>query len=470
MALTLPSSNASVERSTHEVDSPSRAATPGPAAERDERAKFGRSCRKVLRRIDQSAWKLRDPRPDPVRVLLNANRGRIASLLPIKFERMAVSPSGFLRGAVPLMAADLATLPTTGLLTQICGDAHVRNFGAYAAPDGRLIFDINDFDETIRGPWEWDIKRMATSLVVAGRDFHNSSQQCKFAVVRFVQTYRQKLQEFSQMSYLDLARYEVQRLQHYKPIMTALRKAQRATPQQTLEKLTVAGKNGNRIFRDAKPILERLSGQIFKTVLDSLKYYRETMHVEYQQFFDRYTPVDIAFKVVGTSSVGTRDYVLLCIGNGAGDPLFLQVKEENPSVYEKYLKEPSHFANQGQRVVEGQRRMQSRCDIFLGWTRLEGRDFLVRQLRDHKATVHPEDLRGTGLVEYAQVCGELLAKGHARSGDACALSGYCGNSDKLDLAIAKFAFAYAQQNQSDYEKFLAAIKRGKIKVAKSLSA
>jgi len=250
--------------------------------------------------------------------------------------------------------------------------------------------------------------------------------------------------------------------------MSALRKAQRATPQQTLEKLTVAGKNGDRVFRDQKPVLQRLSKPMFKTVVASLKFYRETMHAEYQQFFDRYTPMDIAFKVVGTSSVGTRDYVLLFMGNGAGDPLFLQVKEENPSAYEHYLKDPLHFANQGQRVVEGQRRMQSWSDIFLGWTKLEGRDFLVRQLRDHKATVNPDDLRGTGLLEYAQICGELLAKGHARSGDACALSGYCGNSDKLDLAIAKFAFAYAQQNQSDYEKFLAAIKRGRIKVSKLL--
>lgn len=383
---------------------------------------------------------------------------------------MAASASGFLRGSLPLMAADLATLPTSGLLAQICGDAHVRNFGAYAAPDGRLIFDINDFDETIRGPWEWDIKRMATSLVVAGWDFHNSNQQCKLAVLQFMQTYRHKLQEFSQMSYLNLARYEVQRLQHYKPIMTALRKAQRATPQQTLQKLTVPAKNGNYIFRENRPVLQRLSKQMFKTVVASLKFYRETMHAEYQQFFDRYTPVDIAFKVVGTGSVGTRDYVLLCMGNGAGDPLFLQVKEENPSVYENYVKDPVHFANQGQRVVDGQRRMQSRSDIFLGWTKLEGRDYLVRQLRDHKATVQSDDLRGPGLLEYAQVCGELLAKGHARSGDACALAGYCGNSDKLDLAIAKFAFAYAQQNQSDYEKFLAAIKRGRIKVAKVLTA
>ena len=430
----------------------------------------GRALRKRCHRVDQGEWNPKQRKFDPMELLVTANHGRAEQLLPIKWERMAVSPFGFFRGAVPLMAADLAPLPTTGLNVQICGDAHVRNFGAYAGPDGRLIFDINDFDETITAPWEWDIKRMSASLVLAGREAHAKDEQCESAVVRFVSTYRKKMREFAAMPYLQLARLEINRTDRAAPIAATLLKAQRNTPQQTLEKLTKPEGKSKRVFKDDGRILFHVPNEEAKIVIEALQPYKQTLHAEYRQVFERYEVLDVAFKVVGTGSVGTRDYCLYLVGNGEQDPLFLQIKEEPPSSYAKHLTNPETHENQGQRVVEGQRRMQSRSDIFLGWTRMEGRDYLVRQLRDHKASVAPEELRGKGLMDYAEVCAELLAKGHARTGDARMISGYCGGADKLDHAVGSFAFNYADQTEKDYEAFLAAIKAGKFKVAKNGSA
>ncbi len=430
----------------------------------------GRALRKRCHRVDQGEWNPKQRKSDAMELLLAANQGRAEQLLPIKWERMAVSPFGFFRGAVPLMAADLAPLPTTGLLVQICGDAHVRNFGAYAGPDGRLIFDINDFDETITAPWEWDIKRMSASLVLAGREARDKDEQCEAAVLKFVSTYRKKMREFAAMPYLQLARLEINRTDRAAPIAAALLKAQRNTPQQTLQKLTTPEGKSRRVFKDDGRILFHVPKEEAKAVIASLETYKQTLHAEYRQLFERYEVVDVAFKVVGTGSVGTRDYCLYLVGNGAEDPLFLQIKEEPQSAYAKHVASAECHENQGQRVVEGQRRMQSRSDIFLGWTHMEGRDYLVRQLRDHKASVAPEELRGKGLMDYAEVCAELLAKGHARTGDARMISGYCGGADKLDHAVGSFAFTYADQTEKDYGAFLAAIKAGKFKVAKNGSA
>lgn len=436
------------------------------AATIDERRKHGQSCRTKVHRIAQGTWDPQTRSFDPVAALLAANRGRLKELLPVKWARMAVSPSGFFRGAPSVMAADLACLPVTGLLTQICGDAHVRNFGAYAAPDGHLTFDINDFDETIRGPWEWDIKRMAASLVLAGRDSGNPDQHCNEAVLSFVRCYRESLEQLSQLSYLDLARFQVQRVSHVAALTPVLRKAARSTPLQTLEKLTVPGRR-HRMFREQAPVTTRVSPMTAKKVIAALKSFRRTLPDDRRNFFDRYRPIDVVFKVVGTSSVGTRDYVLLFQGNGPSDPLFLQVKEELHSVYEPYLRGAAKYRNQGQRVVEGQRRMQSLSDIFLGWTSMDGRDYLVRQYKDHKASINPQELTGPALLNYARVCGELLAKGHARAGDACAIAGYCGRGTKLDHAIAKFAVGYADQTLMDYKKFVVAIRAGKLPIAHS---
>jgi uncharacterized protein (DUF2252 family) len=330
-----------------------------------------------------------------------------------------------------------------------------------------LTFDINDFDETERGPWEWDLKRFATSLVLAGREAKSSDASCKEAVAAFVADYRKTLDECAEMTVLELARYQVRRALACQPVMAVLRKAERATPEHIREKLTGVT-DGKRRIKEAKPLLYRETSKIADQVVASLAAYKNTLQAERRHFFERYKPVDVAFKVVGTGSVGTRDYIVLHVGNGAEDTLFLQVKEEPPSAYAGFLPTAKVAMHQGQRVVEGQRLMQAQSDIFLGWTTIDGRDYLVRQLNDHKAAIEIEDLKGRGLIEYARICGEILAKGHTRSGDACVLSGYCGCAPKMDKAIADFAFAYAQQTEADYKLFLAAIKAGKLTVAKGI--
>jgi len=434
-----------------------------------ERRDHGRRLRQTCSRVEQARCKFSGDRQDPVAVIMAANRGRVPQLLPIKYERMAESAFGFFRGAAPVMAADLASQPRCGLTVQICGDAHVRNLGSFTAPDGRLIFDINDFDETVRGPFEWDVKRLATSLVLAGREAHDTDKQCKDAVRVFVRAYREAMFGFSRMAILDLARYRVHRHLHFAPLRSVLRKAEQSTPRHNLERLTAAA-GASRRFKPLPPLLTRVDRRTASRVLAALKSYRQTLAPERQHFFDQYHPLDVAFKVVGTGSVGLRDYVVLMQGNGKMDALFLQVKEERPSCYGRYLPDLRPAEHEGRRVVEGQRAMQAQSDILLGWTSIEGRDYLVRQLSDHKASIETGDLAGEGLTQYALVCGEVLAKGHARSGDPCALAGYLGASPKFDTALAAFAVAYADQTASDHEKFVAAVKSGRIKTAGSLQA
>jgi uncharacterized protein (DUF2252 family) len=435
-----------------------------PMAEVAERRDYGKSRRQVLHRVDQCHWKPPKTRPDPVELLIDASRDRLPEILPVKWARMVASPFGFFRGAVPLMAADLASLPTTGITVQMCGDAHVRNLGAFASPTGAVVFDLNDFDETMPGPWEWDVKRLASSLVLSGREAGHSDGACKEAVVSFVAQYRQSVNHCSDLTVLELARYTVHRHPEAGPLPELFAKAERATPQHTLEKLTNSH-NGARRFKEEKPLLTAVTDNTRRDVLAALKSYRDTVSLDRRHFLERYRPVDVAFKVVGTGSVGTRDHVILCFGNGSDDPLFLQMKEEPPSAYAHFLKAqiPS---NQGERVVQGQRLMQAQSDIFLGWTGMDGRDYLVRQLADHKATISTEDLEGHGLVEYARMCGEVLGKGHARSGDACVLAGYCGDAETLDSAIAEFAVAYADQSTADHELFIGAVKKGRLEIAK----
>ncbi|HTD21836.1 MAG TPA: DUF2252 domain-containing protein [Terriglobales bacterium] len=435
---------------------------PGP----DELRRYGRSRREVASRSALGEWNSKRRRFDPIELIIAANRGRVPRLVPVKIGRMAASPFGFFRGNVPLMAADLATLPTSGLITQICGDAHVRNLGAYAAPDGELIFDINDFDETIRGPWEWDIKRMAASVVLAGREAGCSEERCKEGVLLLMQSYRTSVSKFSNMTFIDLERFHVKRHLRLAPIAEVLQKARHATPLETLEKYTRQTKNRLPAFIESKPLLMHVPRRIVRQVLAALQSYRETLSSERQKLLDQYSPVDVTFKVVGTGSVGTRDYVVLLFGNGFKDPLFLQIKEEPPTAYARYVKEIENFLNEGRRVVEGQRRMQTQCDPLLGWTAIEGRDYLVRQLNDHKAGIEMEELKGQGLTDYVRVCGELLAKGHSRAGNPAALTGYLGSSDKIDKAITKFAFSYADQACRDHTQLKTMIKAGKIQASK----
>jgi uncharacterized protein (DUF2252 family) len=379
-------------------------------------------------------------------------RGRVPALVPIKYDRMAASPFGFFRGAVPVMACDLSLGPNTGIHTQLCGDAHVRNLGAFAAADGRLVFDINDFDETIRGPFEWDVKRLAASLILAGREAGAKNGLCHDATRAFLARYRTAMHTFAQMPVLELAHFQVHRLHTVEPVSQILRLAERATPLHNLEALTIPGTGSHpRIFKTIDPILTRVHGDLARHILDSLNPYAETLQPERRHFLAQYTPLDVAFKIVGTGSVGLRDYCIYMQGNGSKDPLFLQVKEETLSAYASYLGEQREPNHQGRRVVEGQRAMQFQSDPFLGYTTIQGRDFLVRQLNDHKAAVEMSELKSAGLLEYATVCGETLAHGHARSGDPCVIAGYIGTSARFDQAIANFAAAYADQTERDWQ-------------------
>jgi len=433
-----------------------------PRKTREERRQFGRSLRNQIARVSQGDWDPKQRNFDVLDLLIEANRPRIARLLPIKYAHMAASPFGFFRGAVPAMAADLASLPCTALQTQICGDAHVQNLGAFEAPDGRLVFDINDFDETMVGPWEWDVKRMSASLVLAGREAGNPDKQCKMAVLAFVERYRESMRRFSEMPVVDLARFRIYRVAT--PVKSVLRKAERATPLRNLQNLTVFA-NGKHRFREQKPTQFHIPHAEAGAVIASLPSYIKTLSPERAFFFSQYFLEDVAFRVVGTGSVGVRDYVLLMFAGAMSDPLFLQIKEEPPSSYAPYSPVGRHPVHQGQRVTEGQRAMQMQSDIFLGWTSIDGRDYLVRQLRDHKACIEDDVLKGNGLVQYAHMAGELLAKGHARSGDPCALAGYLGTADKFDTAMARFAMAYANQTTEDWEALRRAIHQGKVKAA-----
>ena len=428
-----------------------------------ERQKLGKKLREKVKRISQADWSVKKAKRDPVALIVAANENRLRNLVPIKMGRMSAAPFAFFRGAAPLMAADLATLPTTGLEVQICGDAHVRNLGAYAAPEGHLLFDINDFDETVPGPWEWDLKRLATSLVLAGQEAGEPNSGCRESVEEMALSYRTSINRFAAMAISELAKVEVVRGAKGTPVHAVLHKASRATPKETLKKLATPHPRLGHRFHDQPPVLRHVDTKMRNKVIESLRTYRNTVPLSHRWMLEAYEPVDVAFKIVGTGSVGTRDYVVLLFGNGSQDPLMIQVKEELPSCYAPYLRHLPPTKHEGRRVMEGQQKMQTAVDPLLGYTTIDGRDFLVRQLCDHKASIDLTDLKGTALREYALVSGQLLAKAHARTGDAGAIDGYCGSSPKLDNAIGKFAKAYAEQTASDFEQFKKAIRKGRVR-------
>jgi uncharacterized protein (DUF2252 family) len=436
---------------------------------RDARRKAGQKLRDKLKRIDQGKFDPKARKFDPVELMNAAHQFRLSELVPLKNARMAQTAFSFFRGAAPLMAADMAAMPRTGLEVQICGDAHVQNLGAFGGgPDGHLIFDINDFDETIRAPWEWDVKRMATSLVLAGREARNSEAQCKNAVLEFSRVYREFVWKFSALPVLELARYLVMRELRVSPVRAVLRKAERATPLESLEKLTLRKEDQFTFKEFADPtfgvvVQQPIEGAEAKKVLAALPGYLKTLEPERRHFFKQYNPVCCGFRIVGTGSVGTRDYVALLFGGALEDPMFLQLKQELPSCYAPYLTKTGVPKHHGQRVVEGVRRMLVQFDPFLGWATIGGLPYLVRQLRDHKGGIAPTDLEGNGLLAYAKVCGELLAKGHSRSGDPCMLAGYLGNSDRFDQAMVTFAVDYADQASRDHDQWLRAIANGTVK-------
>jgi uncharacterized protein (DUF2252 family) len=428
-----------------------------------ERRSLGQARRKQVGRQQHSELKPKARQASALELVTRSMRGRIPALIQLKYQLMAASPFGYFRGAVPVMAADLSVLPSTGIVCQLCGDAHVRNLGAFAAPDGRLVFDINDFDETIRGPFEWDLKRMAASLVLAGRESGHKDASARQAVEKFVARYAAQMRAFAKMPSLEVGRFQVHRLGDVAPVHDALMKAVRATPLHTLEKLTelASVKSGApRRFIESPPTLTRVTGRPATAVLAALGPYREKLEPQRQHLLSLYRPVDVAFKVVGTGSVGLRDYCIYFEGNGPKDPLFLQIKEEPASAYAPYLHDAAPPRQNGQRVAEGQKTMQVQSDPFLGWTHIAGRDYLVRQLNDHKGSIELEDLEGSGLEAYGEVCGELLARGHARSGDPLILAGYIGSGDGFAEALAKFGAAYADQTEKDWKELRRSGKAG----------
>jgi len=429
-----------------------------------ERTRLGKSRREQVSRASLAELHPKKREFDPIDVLRAATESRVQQLLPIKYARMRVSPFAFFRGAVSIMAADLGRLANSGLHVQLCGDAHLQNLGSFASPDGKLVFDLNDFDETIRGPWEWDVKRMATSIILAGQECGHDRPGCRDAAETFTDSYCRSIAEFSELPILQVARYQIHREKRIQPIHSALQQSERARPLDLSKKFTERDSHEQQRFRDLRPAFWRIRGEKATEILGSLGAYRKSLAPDRRHLFDLFQGIDVGFKVVGTGSVGLRDYVVLFEGNGAHDPMFLQIKQEVGSAYAKFL--PSPQPHQGRRAAEGQRAIQSISDLLLGWTTIGHHHYLVRQLNDHKGSIDLEKLRGGGLRSLALVAGELLARGHARSGDARQIRGYCGAGAKMAKVLRDFAGEYADQTEADYGAFVAAIKSGKVKAAK----
>jgi uncharacterized protein (DUF2252 family) len=433
-------------------------------SKQEDRIRSGRNQRKILSRSKLGDAHSNRRKFDAIELLRGAIEGRVPRLLPIKYSRMRASPFAFFRGAVAIMAADLGNQPNTGLMVQLCGDAHVQNLGCFEGPDARLVFDINDFDESIAGPWEWDVKRMAASIVLAGFESGHRRSACIGAVEAFASTYCTAIEQLAAEPVLVAARHQIHRVASSKPISAALQQAERAVPSDLLKKYTEAHPNGAVRFKKVEGSLWPLNPKGKRDVLASLPLYSATLAPERLHWFEFFRPLDVAFKIVGTGSVALRDYVVLMEGNGPGDALFIQMKQEVASAYAPYLNH-TPYAHQGQRVVEGQRKIQPQSDLLLGWTRIGEHDYLVRQLNDHKGSIDLTQLRADGLHSLALVAGELLARGHARSGDALAIKGYIGACDKIVKALVNYGLEYAAISEADFESFRKAIRQGRIKTA-----
>jgi uncharacterized protein (DUF2252 family) len=451
----------------------------GTSLDYRQRHERGRAARRLVPRGSHAQWTPTSDRPDPVDLLEAQARDRIQELLPIRYGRMMASPFAFLRGSAIVMAHDLAGTPKSGIHAQLCGDAHLLNFGAYASPERSLLFDLNDFDETLPGPWEWDIKRLAASFVVAGRDNGFDTVDCRNAARAVTASYRQRMTRFSEMGELEVWYTRIGE-EEVRGLLTEARAGKRTTKKlsknvrktrgrdslQALSKLTRVV-DGRRIINDDPPLLVRIpeGDELRNQVYAILESYKRTLQEDRRHLLDRFRFVDAARKVVGVGSVGTRVYVVLLEGRDRDDPLFLQVKEAGASVLERYVESSpyEHHEHHGHRVVAGQRLMQAASDIFLGWFRGgEGRDFYWRQLKDMKGSAKVESMSADELVLYAGICGWALARAHARSGDRVQIAGYLGKSERFDVAIADFAKEYADQTERDHAALCAAVKSGRV--------
>jgi uncharacterized protein (DUF2252 family) len=453
---------------------PSGTRPPDHYLPRKERYEIGKQMRKTCPRSSLAKWVSPKNRPDPVDLIIESNKDRILKLIPLRHGRMGMSPFTFYRGAALNMASDLASTPVTGMHVQACGDAHLCNFGGFATPERNVIFSINDLDETLPAPWEWDVKRLAASFVVACRNNNLNDSVGLETAFECARTYRDNMQDFSEMKTMELWHYALGSDQLISKLkdpelrrrgMKRLEKEKARSISEEIFPQVVKGTGNSKYIKDQLPSIfhweSHLPGEVVKETRDAFELYKESLPPGFNYLLNRYELKDVVIKVVGVGSVGTACWVLLLM-TGDGDTLFLQAKEARKSVLEAYAGK-SIYPNNGQRVVYGYRLMQPFSDPFLGWTAgINGRHFFFRQLRDVKISLKVETFGKKELKIFAGWCGKALALAHARSGDAAMLSGYMGRSDAFDQAIADFALAYAAQNEKDYDAFKKAIKSGRI--------
>ena len=457
-----------------------------------ERLARGKAARREVPRSSHAVFEPSPRRSDPIELLERQAQARIPELVPIRYGRMLVSPFAFYRGAALIMAADLAHTPNSGLGVQCCGDAHLSNFGIFASPERRLVFDINDFDETLPGPWEWDIKRLATSMLIAAQDNGYPTQEQDQVVTSTVAAYRSAMERFATMNTLEVwyARVDVEatleqlraglRPRNIRHTRRTVARARTRDSMCAFSKLTsiVDGRaqivaNPPLIVPIAQLADDRDQADLFAQLHALLRSYRSTLVYDRRVLVEQFRLADFARKVVGVGSVGTRAWIALMLGRDDSDPLFLQMKEAGPSVLEEFAA-PSEFENHGQRVVAGQRLMQALSDIFLGWVHVEAglddreRDFYVRQLRDWKGSADVERMDHRAMAEYGRLCGWTLARAHARTGDRIAIAAYLGSGDGFDRALVEFARSYATQNEHDYKALAAAVQSGRITAHRGL--
>ena len=444
---------------------------PAPSGDSvEQRYEQGRERRKTTRRSAHAEWAPPQGR-DMLGLLTASNEGRVAELVPIRHSRMLASPFTFYRGAPAVMAYDLAHTPSSGIVAQLCGDCHISNFGMFASPERALVFDLNDFDETLPGPFEWDVKRTAASVVVAARNAKIDEDDAQEAVALALRIYREKMHEFAYRGYLDTwyshteadVFLEMVEKKHRKTASAQLARVQQRDRLAAFAKLTEVVDGQRRIIHDP-PLLYRLekhesATRLWLTAL--FKTYFESLEESRKRLLSRYRLIDLAHKVVGVGSVGTRCFISYWEGDSEDDPLFLQAKQANPSLLEPYLGR-SEYDYPGQRVVTGQRLMQATSDIFLGYTRAGDQDYFVRQLYDMKGSANLDTIPAAYLVRYAALCGAVLARAHARSGDPAEIAGYLGKSNAFDKALVEFAFRYADQNDADYAAFKQAVAEGRL--------